>query len=390
MTGDIFIYGEIGTERGQISAANVRAQLELPENRTADEIILHIMSGGGDVDEGEGIYNALKNSGKKITTHIEGTCASIATLIAAAGQKVVMNTTGRFMIHNPQFQQLNGPLDAHGLRRLALRLDQVKTLLVGVYDKKTSLGKDKLWELYDNETWLTASQAEQMGFVDESTDAIIKAVAKIDLKNLSMEKNENWFKDFFKSFTSKTKIKNELVKNQMTETLASGQVIVVDSEDGNWTGKKVVTETGEQLPPGEHPLVSGKILVVGEGSVITEVKEAPAAEDKTQQDMENQKIKELEAKLAASEAALATATAKATETETKAAATVAKMENRAMELESKFLKLSEEVGKTVGDNSRPLGPVIKALADEVGKADPMGEDALKFYRNRNMIPHEQD
>lgn len=390
MTGHIFIYGAIGTGTGEVSLKNVKAQIE--QDKTATDYTVHIFSPGGDVFEGYGIYNALKNTGKEVTTQIEGLCASISTLIAFAGNKIVMNRTSEFMVHNPKITDLKG--DANEIRNAASQLDKIKNILVDVAGQRAArngkpIPKEKLWDLYDKETWLNSQEALQMGFVDEVVDAQ-RAVAKVDLNNLHMEKNESWLKEFFKSFTAKAKIKNELLKNQMTETLASGQVIVVDSEDGNWTGKKVVTETGEQLPPGEHPLVSGKILVVGEGSVISEVKEAPA-EAKTEQndEMEN-KIKELEAQLAEAKNAKAAAEAKAQESEkaaSTASATIAKMENRVSEIEKKYLKLAEEAGKTVGDTSEPpKGPVIKNLGgDDQKDFDPMGNEALSYFKNRNLI-----
>ena len=191
MTGHIQIYGGIGTERNETSFENVKSQLDAEKG--SEELAVHIMSPGGDVFEGEGIYNLLKNANKPITTYIEGTCASIATLIAAAGDKIVMNRTGRFMIHNPKISGLNSQADARDLRHVANQLDKIKTLLIDVYDRKTTLGKPKLWELYDNETWYTADEAKTAGFVDEVVDAI-KAVAKVDFKHYNEMKNEGLWK----------------------------------------------------------------------------------------------------------------------------------------------------------------------------------------------------
>lgn len=389
MTGHIFIYGGIGTGMGEVSLKNVKAQIE--QEKAAKDYTVHIFSPGGDVFEGYGIYNALKNTGKEITTHIEGLCASIGTLIAFAGNRIVMNKTSEFMIHNPKITDLKG--DANEIRNAADQLDKIKNILVDVAMQRAArngkpITKERLWDLYDKETWLNAQEAQSIGFADEVVDAI-KAVATVDLKNLHMEKS-NWFQGFFKDFISKPKMKNELIKNQQTETLASGQVIVVDSDDGNWTGKRVVTETGEQLPPGEHPLVSGKILVVGEGSTITEVKEAPAAEaEKPKDDEMENKIKELEAQLAEAKGAKAAAEAKALESDKAAAAataSVAKFENRVAEIEKKYLKLAEESGKTVGDNTPPpKGPAIKNLnGGEAVVGDPMAEFAKKVLNGRNQ------
>ena len=376
--GHIFIYGGIGTDKREreISFNDVRQQIE--ENKSASELVVHIISNGGDVFEGEAIYNALKNTGKKITTHIEGTCASIATLIAGAGSTIIMNKNARFMIHNPKISGFGASADSRDLRHVAAQLDQIKTLLIGVYDAKTSLGKEKLWELYDNETWLTADQAEQMGFIDESVDAI-RAVAKVDLKKINKMAKE---KNLWESFQNLLSLKK--FKNEFTETLQDGKVIIIMSEDENWTGKQVIYEDGSPVPDGDHVLASGKVISVANG-VISEVKEA-TAQDNQNEEMEN-KIKELEAQLAEARAAKDSAEAAAKANETKAAeasAKALKFENRLTTIEKEFLALKEEAGKTIGDKTSPaIAP--RPTNNNNKNSDPMGDFALEFYRNRNLI-----
>lgn len=378
MAGHIFIYGGIGLDvrQHEISAQDVRNQLD--ENKNESELVVHIISPGGDVFEGEAIYNALKNTGKTITTNIEGTCASIATLIAAAGDKIIMNKTARFMIHNPKITGMQSAADSRDLRHVADQLDQIKTLLINVYLNKTGLGKEKLWELYDNETWLTADEAVKMGFIDEAVEAI-KAVATVNLKNIKMTKNVTfWAKmqnalEAFKNF-----------KNAFTEALADGRVIVVESEDEDWTGKKVTLEDGTPLPAGEHELASGKKISVDDQGTITSVTEAEPPADKQQtEDMDN-KIKELEAQLAEAKNAKEVAEANAKTQVAAAEAKATKFENRVAGIEKEFLKFKEEASKTMGDTSElPKGPVFKN-ADKEQKSDPMGDMALQFYKNRNL------
>lgn len=387
MAGHIFIYGGIGLDQREheISADNVRQQIN--ENKSESELIVHLISPGGDVFEGEAIYNALKNSGKKITTHIEGTCASIATLIAAAGSNIIMNKTARFMIHNPKISNMQTAADSRDLRHVADQLDQIKTLLINVYDSKTKLGKEKLWELYDNETWLTADQAQQMGFIDESVDAI-KAVAKINLpKIISEMKDKKATESLFKRF------QNWLIKNEAREALEDGTVILVMSDDGDYTGKQVSYEDGTPLEPGDYKLAAGRMIVVGEGSVITEVKDAePAAQAEppapTQNtDMEKDKeIESLKAQLAEALKNANTATAEATT----ARVEKIKIENRVKAIEKDFLALKEEAMKTFGDTSDPgKGPSFVAKQD-LSKNDPMGDFALDFYKKRNIITQDND
>lgn len=375
MTGDIFIFGPIGTQRGEVSFENVQTQIA--ENKASKELIVHIISPGGDVFEGEAIYNALKNSGKKITTHIEGTCASIATLIAGAGDRRIMNKTARFMIHNPQITGLSGATDARQLRHVATQLDKIKGLLIGVWENKTTLGKDKLWELYDNETWLTAAEAEQMGFIDESVDAI-KAVASVDLNKFN-KMNE-------KSLLNKliTGIKNLVitVTNQAEETLEDGTAVTIMSEDGDYTGKQILLADGTPVPAGEHKLASGKILVVGPDSTITEVKEPEPVDNTPIEDemKKDQEIEALKAQLAEAKAQ-AEAAQVATSTATEATAKLTqKFENRLAEIE-------KATSATVGTFAAPARGPVNKTDDPFKDYDPMGQEALKVLRSRNLIDY---
>ncbi len=381
MTGHIQIYGGIGTERNEISFENVKAQLEA--EKSATDLAVHIMSPGGDVFEGEGIYNLLKNANKPITTYIEGTCASIATLIAAAGEKIVMNRTGRFMIHNPKISGLNTQADARDLRHVANQLDKIKTLLIDVYDRKTTLGKPKLWELYDNETWYTADEAQTAGFVDEVVDAI-RAVAKIDLKKIHMKNESLWKK--IENLFSLSKFKAEF-----QELLEDGTAIVVMSEDEDWTGKPVIYADGTEVPPGTYKLQSRKTFTVTQPGVIETVQAQAAAQ--TQDTPENMKeLETLKAQLA--EALAAKEAAEAQLQQQTAAAQTAKAENvkitnRMATLEQDFIKLKEEATKTFGDKSDPpKGPAFKNTG-KVADYDPMGEEAMKFYKNCNLIKDEE-
>lgn len=381
MKGDIFIYGGIGTEVGEISADEVRRQISA--NKDASELTVHIISPGGDVFEGEAIYNALKNSGKKLTGHIEGTCASIATLIIGACDKIIMNKTGRFMIHNPKISGFNRDADSRELRSVAQQLDQIKGLLIDVWRKKPSIKveNDKLWELYDNETWLTAEQAEQMGFVDESVDAI-KAVAKVDLNKIRNDmKDTSQLKAMFSRVINLLKFKNE-----MEETLQDGTKVIVMSEDGDFTGKQVVYEDGSPLPPGEHPLVSGKVLVVGDNSTITEVKEAEAPADNAMD--KDKEIENLKAQLAEATTKLNDATNQLSQANANVATAKAetmKFKNRTGEIEKQFLALQEEVQKTIGEEPpKHRGPAVIVNKQEQENFDPMGEEALSYFTGRNL------
>lgn len=380
MAGHIFIYGGIGAGNGEVSINNIKSQLE--QNKSEKELILHIVSPGGDVFEGYGIYNILRNSGKKITTHVEGLCASIATLIGWAGDTVVMNRASEWMVHNPQISDLKG--ESSDLRNVANQLDKIKNVLIDVAFARAirngkSISKERLWELYDNETWLNAQEAVEYGFADDVQDAI-KAVAKVDLTNIKKMENKPTFWAQLKKLAG--------FKNNYEETLQDGTLIMVISEDEDWTGKQVITEDGNPLADGQHVLASGKTITVS-GGVITEVKEADAANNaEPNEDMEN-KIKELEAQLAEAKSAQASALAQADAAKTEAAqaqAAASKFINRLETLEKKYLNLQEKSLLTIGDTTEPgKGDGKLKTADADHMIDPMGELFKDTLKARNLI-----
>lgn len=380
----IFIDQVIGTEKSEISADRVLSQLN-PESET---IYIHFNTPGGDVYEGFRMYNGIlnfkANTGKKIIGIVDSVCASIGTLVLAACDEIVMKTVSQMMIHNPHTKAEG---DANKFRGIADQLDKIKHLLIGVYQKRTGLPEEKLWELYDNTTWLNASEAKQLGFADEVEDAI-KAVAKINIENFMDQTKFEQLLGRFKNLIGLTKIRNEF-----TETLTDGRVIVVMSEDGDWVGKQAILEDGSPLEDGTYTTQSGKAITVAGGN-ITDVQAAPAQEapkeDNKNQEMEN-KVKELEAQLAEAKAALETATNQAKSNEQRAVtaeANTLKIQNRVTQIEKDFIRLKEEASKTVGDTTPPpAGPVIKNLAgtSNVQDYDPMGEEVKKQLKNRRLI-----
>lgn len=428
MTGHIYIYGEVGK---QVTLDTVLKEIS-PKN---SEYIVHVHSPGGDVFEGYAIYNAIKNTGKSITVQIEGVCASIATLIASAGTKIIMNTKSQFMVHNPKITSVSG--DHKELRNVAAQLERIKTQLIQSWLGRTSLSEEELSKMYDNETWLTPEQAKDFGFVDEVQE-VLKAVAyakvnisasqdqsvfkvgdKVKVKDefvhepahkgmimtiseistpalaLKMEDgnihkwyvdneieitNDNAMEDKKTLMNSITKMLNQLFGTEekpknMMETLTDGRMIIVP-DDPDWVGKPVTLEDGSPLPAGEHELASGKIIVVGDGSTITEVKEMGPPEDNKTEDMEALKkleaaearIKELESALEAQSNTAAEAVAKAKSFENKLN----------VELPTLKAEIDKLKNTTVGDTTPPAKATKLPFGDKPTGPDPLAE----FFKNK--------
>lgn len=152
---DVYLYGEIGWE--------VTAQTFLDALKATDgPITLHINSIGGSINDGFAIYNTLL--GRDVEVVIEGFAASMASIIAMAGKTVRMHEVGLFMVHNPATAAFGS---ADDFRKVADTLDQVRDLALKAYEKHTSASSEQLIEWMDAETWFTAEQALEAGFIDE-------------------------------------------------------------------------------------------------------------------------------------------------------------------------------------------------------------------------------
>ena len=126
------------------------------------DLTVWVDSHGGSVFAGAGIYNALKEYKGKITMKVEK-AMSIASVIAMAGDELLMSPVGLMMIHNPI---TNTAGYASDLRKTADVLDAVKEIIVNAYQLKTKLSRNKISQLMDNETYMSAKSAIKDGFAD--------------------------------------------------------------------------------------------------------------------------------------------------------------------------------------------------------------------------------
>lgn len=176
-TAELSIYDEIGIW-GISAKAFIQALRDLGD---VDEIRLDINSPGGDVFDGLAIYNALKQHKAAVHVTVQGIAASMASVVAMAGDTVTMPANAFMMIHNP-FSLVVG--DAEELREWADVLDKLEASLAGVYVGKTGLADAKVRDLMAAQTWLTAAEAEEAGFADKVI-AETKAAARFDLSRYS-------------------------------------------------------------------------------------------------------------------------------------------------------------------------------------------------------------
>lgn len=163
---EIRIYAEIGFW-GTTAEAFV-AELDAAAASGAD-ILVSLNSPGGDVFDAFTIYNALRRYAGRVTTRVDGVAASAASLVAMAGDQLVMPDNAQLMIHNAWV--LTGGT-AEDLRKTAEMMDKIRDGVVAAYARKSGLEADKLVEMMDATTWMTALEAQALGFCDVIEDPI--------------------------------------------------------------------------------------------------------------------------------------------------------------------------------------------------------------------------
>lgn len=163
--GDAWIYEWFGIPVASPNA--FRTELSKYKGKN---ITVWIDSYGGDVFAGAGMYNALmehKQSGGKVTVKVDGKAMSAASVVVMAGDEIYMSPVGMMMIHNPMSYLSGGWGEAKDFRHAAEVLDEVKETIINAYQAKTGKSRNKISELMDNETYMSAKTAIKQGFADK-------------------------------------------------------------------------------------------------------------------------------------------------------------------------------------------------------------------------------
>lgn len=172
---EIIIYGpigEMGWDETQVTAADFANDLKALGNK---DVTIRINSPGGDVFQAHAIFNLIRAYPGETHCHIDGICASAATIIACAAKSVIMPENALFMIHNPQLYA--GWMDFNDIDKAKDELSALTDTIVSVYQGKTSgkCSEDEIREMMNNETWMSAEEAMKLGFVDKVDNFAVSA-----------------------------------------------------------------------------------------------------------------------------------------------------------------------------------------------------------------------
>jgi len=344
---EVSIYDEIGF--GGVTAKAFLAELK---KLSGQRVHLRINSVGGSVVEGAAIYNALRRHKGGLVVHIDALAASMASVIAMAGDETLIADNALVMIHNPWGMTMG---DADELRKEADILDKLKATLVNAYVRKTGMESEQVAQMMDDETWLDATEAVALGFADAIEDGIEAAAS------ITPESARARFDNFSNSMARKS-----------TKTIKAEEAAPAE----------VVAE-----PVVEQP-VTDEAVDISTENMSTELKA---------------QIEDLQAKLTASEAAKAeadAAAALASEDISKEVETLkAEVERLTSEVASKDEEISNLLAssKSAGEQAAAivasvgLEPVVVQPAEQELTAAQIfnnlsGSEAVEYYRaNKRAI-----
>ena len=235
-SNDIYIYGEIVSERWDESETTAQSFIEDLKRCKNQAVNLHINSGGGDVFTALAIHNSLKNYKGAVNVFIDGIAASAASLIICAGDKVKMASNALIMVHTPSVG-LMGYYDAAELERVKNSLVAVEGAILDTY--KNRLPKKchaAIAEMVTAETWMTAEEAKELGFVDEITGAVEMEVDDAK-KLLFVNKLEFDCKKLGEKFKAKikkqeeNKVENkaEVAANETLDVRQANELLIKDA-----------------------------------------------------------------------------------------------------------------------------------------------------------------
>jgi len=194
---------------------------KIPSNH---EVVLNLNSPGGVITEGLAMYSMLRQLGDRLTVRVYGIAASIASVIALAGGKLIMTEGSFLMIHNPFIQgYINA--DSEELRSTANALDAMKKQILNIYKRKWNKSEEELLNDMNSETFYDSESAVEVGFAEEAEnmDGMRQVACFDDLLTTNSAGKQAYLASISKKDTEDTSISEEnelvLVVKDLAETV---------------------------------------------------------------------------------------------------------------------------------------------------------------------------
>lgn len=176
---EVYLYDDIGDSwegtTGKQFAADLKAVGDIRL------LNIYINSPGGAVFDGVAIYNVLKRHRARKVVHIDGVAASIASVVAMAGDEIQIAMNGMIMIHDPWAMAAG---TAEDFRKMATALDKVSESILATYVERTGTPQETLAKWMAEETWFTAEEAVEAGLADMISDEVeMAAFSRLDISS---------------------------------------------------------------------------------------------------------------------------------------------------------------------------------------------------------------
>lgn len=246
---EIHIYGDIGDnfwekyekellneERDENQVQNLdELTALLKKNSNAATIDIYINSNGGDVFDGVAMMNVLKRHPAYKRVHIDGFACSIASVIAMCGNQIIMPKSSMMMVHNPWTVAVGNSKE---LRKIADDLDKINETIKNAYRSKMKIDDEKLVELMDNESYLTADECLEYGLctkvvedneetVENVNEALDKVTNVFQNKLDTLNKIQSCIKDIEQNDVEVEEVEEKA--EEVEETIESVETAEVDS-----------------------------------------------------------------------------------------------------------------------------------------------------------------
>lgn len=240
---EIQIYDQIGKDWWTGEGVDAKSfSQSLAGLGSVSEIDVRINSPGGQVFEGHAIYNALKSHPAKINVYIDGIAASIASVIAMAGDTITMADNAAFMIHEPWSGVMG---DAESMQKEASILDKLAETAAKVYADRTGNTPEAMRAAMRTETWYTAQEALVTGFCDFISPNKQIAASAFSLTDQKFNRIPKWV---MQSYTAAApKIEPGTVVSQAQSSSPQGKTMATGLEAPATNSTASRKELAEQL-----------------------------------------------------------------------------------------------------------------------------------------------
>lgn len=248
--GELLLYGIIGSDSDlfswffdEITPRQFKEELDALGLGEGDTLRVYINSDGGDVFAGQAIHSMLARHPATVEVYVDGLAASIASVIAMAGDVIRMPRNAMMMIHAPWTIAMG---NAEDFRELADTLDQVTESIIAAYQRKTDMSREEIIDLLRAETWMTAEEAVERGFADEIEEARQVAAAvrgtemTVNGQRFDLSRFRNPPKPAQDESNPVASAGSEVTPGQLQHALAKA------------LGLTLVDEKGPPQPPGEE------------------------------------------------------------------------------------------------------------------------------------------